>query len=35
MRAVGYRGGDFQPMHFVTDITERRIAVGIRQILKH
>jgi hypothetical protein len=35
MRMVGYRGSDFRPMHFVTGITERRIVVGIRQIIKH
>ncbi len=34
MRAVGYRGSDHRPFHFVSDITTRRIVVGIRQTTK-
>lgn len=34
MRAPGYRGSDHRPFHFVTDITSRRIVVGIRQVVK-
>lgn len=34
MRAPGYRGSDYRPFHFVTDITSRRIVVGIRQVVK-
>jgi dihydroneopterin aldolase len=33
-RAPGYRGSDFRPFHFVTDVTERRIVFGLRQTLK-
>lgn len=33
MRAPGYRGSDHRPFHFVTDITSRRIVVGIRQVV--
>ena len=34
MRAPGYRGSGYRPFHFVTDITSRRIVVGIRQVLQ-
>lgn len=34
MRAPGYRRSDHRPFHFVTDITSRRIVVGIRQVVK-
>lgn len=33
-RSTGYRGGNFQQFHFVGDVTERRITIGIRQLAK-
>jgi dihydroneopterin aldolase len=32
MRAPDYKGSDFRPFHYVTDITEERIVFGLRQI---
>lgn len=34
MRSTGYRGSDVRPFHFVSDIPEKRIIVGIRQTTK-
>lgn len=34
LRAPGFRGSDFRPFHFVTDIQGPRITVGIRQETK-
>ncbi|MDB5194794.1 MAG: hypothetical protein JWN50_808 [Parcubacteria group bacterium] len=30
-RAPGFKGSDFRPFHFLSDITERRIVFGLRQ----
>lgn len=34
MRAPHCRDSNYRPFHFLTDITSRRIAVGIRQVVK-
>ena len=34
MRGPGFRGSDFRPFHFVTDIASDRIVFGLRQVVR-